>query len=69
MNVKIEEPRMNKLPPEGVMAAPNRCSIKAKVLEFKRSPQYKDKWHLSLEILESTAIEGPNFAHLRSRWQ
>jgi hypothetical protein len=47
-----------------VTAAPNRCDIKAKVLGVEQSPKFPDKWHLELEILETKAISGPNFARV-----
>lgn len=49
---------------QGVMAAPNRSRIKAKVLRVEQSAKYPDKWHLKLEILESKDVSGPNFARV-----
>lgn len=49
--------------PTGVPAAPNRSLITARVLDVQRSEQFSDKWNLSLEILDSKDVEGPNFAH------
>ncbi|MGB7924388.1 MAG: hypothetical protein WCF57_14180 [Pyrinomonadaceae bacterium] len=48
----------------GVMAAPNRSRIKAKVLNVEQSAKYPDKWHLELEILEASGMGGPNFARV-----
>ncbi len=47
-----------------IMAAPNQCAIKARVLNLERSPQFSDKWLLDIEILESKQIMGPNFARV-----
>lgn len=47
-----------------VMAAPNHARIKARILGLEQSTQYPDKWILQFEILESTALTGPNFAHV-----
>lgn len=49
---------------DSVIAAPNRCSIRAKVLDLRQSSKYSDKWHFSLIILASSPIEGPNFARI-----
>lgn len=48
----------------GVMAAPNRSEIKAKVLQIEQSSQFADKWYFELEILETNHISGPNFVRL-----
>jgi hypothetical protein len=48
----------------GVMAAPNRSRIKARVLHVEQSSTYPDKWLLELEILESHDVSGPNFARV-----
>lgn len=48
----------------GIMAAPNQCEIKARVIRLKRSPHYSDKWLLDIEILESKQLVGPNFARI-----
>ena len=48
----------------GVMAAPNRCRIKARVLHVEQSSTYPDKWLLELEIIESHDMSGPNFARV-----
>jgi hypothetical protein len=48
----------------GVMAAPNRCEIKAKVLRVEQSPKFPDKWHFEMEILETRDLRGPNFARV-----
>lgn len=45
-----------------VMAAPNRSRIKARVFRAEQSKEFSDKWLLGLEILESSALSGPNFA-------
>jgi hypothetical protein len=50
--------------PPGVMGAPNRCWIQARVLEVEQSSAFPDKWMLELEILETKDREGPNFAHV-----
>lgn len=52
---------------KGVMAAPNRSQIKAKVLSLEQSSEYPDKWIFDLEILESKNISGPDFAHVGER--
>ena len=49
---------------QGVMAAPNRSRIKAKVLSVEQSAKYPDKWHLEFEVLESSDVSGPNFARV-----
>jgi hypothetical protein len=54
---------------QGVMAAPNRAKIKARVLRVEQSPQYSDKWHLELEILASQNVSGPNFARIGEKVQ
>lgn len=46
----------------GMLAAPNRSRIKARVLGVEQSQTFPDKWHLRLEILESSDVSGPNFA-------
>lgn len=46
----------------GVMAAPNRSRIKARVFRAEQSKEFPDKWLLELEIVESAALSGPNFA-------
>lgn len=51
-------------PFRGVMAAPNQCEIKAKVLRMEQSSKFPDKWQLELEILESRDVSGPNFARV-----
>lgn len=51
----------------GVMAAPNRSEVKAKVLQVERSSKFPDKWYLDLEILESKGLSGPNFARVGER--
>jgi hypothetical protein len=55
--------------PPGVMAAPNRCRIQAKVLSLEQSAQFPDKWHLKLTILQAEALKGPLFAHVGSQVQ
>jgi hypothetical protein len=49
----------------GVVAAPNRSRIKARVLHVEQSSTYPDKWLLELEIIESQDVSGPNFARVR----
>ncbi len=51
----------------GVMAAPNRCEIKARVLRLEQSDQFPDKWYLELEFVESKDLSGPNFARVGQR--
>jgi len=51
----------------GVMAAPNRCEIKAKVLRMEQSTKFPDKWYFELEILETRDLSGPNFARVGQR--
>lgn len=46
----------------GIMAAPNRSRITAKVLSVDRSPDWSDKWLLEIEIISSEPVEGPNFS-------
>lgn len=49
---------------QGMLAAPNRSRIKARVLGVEQSRDYPDKWHLKLEVLESSNVRGPNFARV-----
>ncbi len=53
--------------PSGVMAAPNKVKLKAKVISLKQDPHFSDKWHIDVEILSSESIEGPNFARQGER--
>jgi hypothetical protein len=48
----------------GVMAAPNRCRIEAKVLSVEQDSSFSDKWYLEMNILETQDLEGPNFARV-----
>lgn len=59
------------MPPNvrGVMAAPNRCEIKARVLQVRQSARFPDKWHFELEFLESRQVSGPNFARVGEQAQ
>lgn len=50
--------------PEGMLAAPNRARIKARVLGVEQSANFPDKWQLRLEVLESSSVSGPNFARV-----
>ncbi|HKS27466.1 MAG TPA: hypothetical protein VJS44_06580 [Pyrinomonadaceae bacterium] len=50
--------------PEGMLAAPNRARIKARVLGVEQSATFPDKWQLRLEVLESSDVSGPNFARV-----
>ncbi len=45
-----------------VMAVPNECTMKARILSVERSSQISNKWHMQIEITESTSVFGPNFA-------
>jgi hypothetical protein len=49
---------------QGVMAAPNRARIQARVLRAEQSTQDPEKWQLELEILASQTVSGPNFARV-----
>ena len=44
-----------------MLAAPNKCQIKAKVLALEPSPRFPDKLCFDLQILEAMPIEGPIF--------
>ncbi len=46
-----------------VPAAPNRCSIRAEVVNIRPDIHFPDKWILDIMVLESRHISGPNFAH------
>lgn len=45
-----------------VMAVPNECTMKARVISAERSRHISNKWQLEIEILDSTSVFGPNFA-------
>jgi hypothetical protein len=47
----------------GVPAAPNRSRITARVTRSAPSERWPDRAELEIEILESTGVSGPNFAH------
>ncbi len=47
--------------PSGVPAMPNRSVISARVTEVSQSQQLEGKWRLTLEVLESKPLAGPNF--------
>lgn len=49
----------------GIMAPPNRCSIKGKLVSIEPSPQFPNKQELSVTLLESQALEGPDMAHAK----
>lgn len=51
--------------PNGVMAAPNRCEVKARIVAVTQSKQFPKKRELELELLESQPKEGPDFASQR----
>ncbi len=53
--------------PPGVMAAPNKVRVRARVLELQQDSQFRDKWRLEMEILGSESIKGPNFARVGER--
>ena len=46
----------------GVPAAPNRCFVEARIVSREQNQRWGDKSHLSLELLGTQDIEGPNFA-------
>ncbi len=48
----------------GVKAAPNRCEIKARILNMRQDSKYSDKWNLELKVLETKNLIGPNFARV-----
>lgn len=54
---------------QGIMAAPNQCEIKAKLLILKQSPNFSDKWLADIEILESKEVRGPNFARVGKQFK
>jgi hypothetical protein len=54
---------------QGVMAAPNRARIQARVLRAEQSTQDPEKWQLELEILASQTVSGPNFARVGEKVQ
>ncbi len=45
-----------------MLAAPNRCRIKARVNSLQRPAHFPDKVELEIEILETREVSGPNFA-------
>jgi hypothetical protein len=46
--------------PPNIVAAPNRSHIVAKVLRVQRSPVWRDRWQLELELSASRPLEGPH---------
>ena len=49
-------------PPPGVMAAPNRVGIVAKVISCRAAEGIPGKWLLEVEFERSESLQGPNFA-------
>jgi hypothetical protein len=49
---------------ERVPVAPNQARIRAKVLRVEQSPDFSDKWLFELQIIESQAVYGGNFARV-----
>ncbi len=50
---------------KGVMAAPNRCEIKLRIVSVTHPDQFPDKQELVFELLAAQPIEGPDFATQR----
>ncbi len=48
----------------GVKVAPNKCEIKAKILNIGQDSKYSDKWNLELKVLKTENLNGPNFANV-----
>ena len=46
----------------GVMAAPNRCEVKLRVVSVTRSDRFPDKRELAFELLEVRPESEPDFA-------
>ncbi|QTF90928.1 hypothetical protein [Halomonas sp. BM-2019] len=49
----------------GVMAPPNRCDIKGRLVSVKPSDHFPNKQELTFELLDSHSREGPDLAHGR----
>ena len=49
----------------GVMAAPNQCELRARVVSIKISTQFPDKQELDFQLLDARPLEGPDFASRR----
>ncbi len=49
----------------GVMAPPNRCDIKGRLVSAQASHQFPAKRELTFELLDSHSREGPDLAHAR----
>ena len=49
----------------GVMAAPNRCKIEARILSVTPSERFPNKRELQFELIEALPLEGPDFASHR----
>ena len=49
----------------GVMAAPNRCEIKLRIVSVAQSNRFPDKRDLVFELLEAHPEAGPDFASQR----
>jgi hypothetical protein len=52
------------IPPDGMMATPNQSEIRARVLRVDQDSHFMDKWYLDMEILESRALQGGDFARI-----
>jgi len=59
-----ERTRAVPTPSMSVPAAPNQTEIRAIVRNVQQSPDFADRWHLEIEILEATPIHGPQFARV-----
>jgi hypothetical protein len=49
----------------GIMAAPNQCELRARIVSVKASGQFPDKQELQFLLLDAWPIEGPDFASQR----
>lgn len=49
----------------GIMAPPNRCDIKGRLVSLERSACFPDKHELTFALLATQPREGPDLAHRR----
>lgn len=49
----------------GVLAAPNRCELKLRIVSVNCPDRFPDKQELVFEVLAAQPIEGPDFATQR----
>lgn len=50
---------------KGVMAAPNRCEMKLRVVSVTCPARFPDKQELVFELLAAQSVEGPDFVTQR----